>query len=171
MNIRHIAILSLAALTLCVACKSDKEKKEGPAYSKYLRPAGVDFKGADTAEVNNLCKTFISSLESRDFASASKMLYKFYGDTLKPLTEKEQQEFVKAYEMRPIYAIQQKGFLLRDSLNNEISYRMQIVKSGDINKDKGVTTLSLNPVIYNGKWHLTLLDVYAKGVKNVYKDR
>jgi len=164
MNIKSIAIVSLAAAALCVSCKHDKVKDNDSVYGKYLRPPGVDFKAADTAEVRSLCDAFANALDAKDYDAASKMLYKFYGDSLKPLSEADQRGFVKAYSMRPLYAIKQHSFLLRDSLNNEVTYRLQIIKNGDINTDQGVTSLSLNPIIHNGKWCLTLLDVYAKGV-------
>ena len=39
-----------------------------------------------------------------------------------------------------------------------------------LEKEIGVTTLTLNPVVKDGKWYLTIRDKHAEGVKDVYKD-
>ena len=38
-------------------------------------------------------------------------------------------------------------------------------------KEQGVMSFSLNPVVKDGKWYLTLYDKDAEGVEDIYKER
>jgi len=64
-----------------------------------------------------------------------------------------------------------KSLVLRSDKNNEVKLTVQIVSSGDLDKEIGVTHLSLNPVVKDGKWYLTLLDKNAEGVEEIYEKR
>ena len=68
----------------------------------------------------------------------------------------------------PIYAAKTNSFVLRSDKNNQVDVLIQIVKNGNLEKGIGVSKMSLNPVVKNGKWYLTLLDENAEGVQNVY---
>jgi len=177
MKIKTFAILMLTVGTLCVSCKSDKKQQANndPLGSKYLRPAGVNYSHDDSVAISSLVSQFMKSFEAKDYLAASRMLYTFKRHDEAPvaLTEQQQQDFNKAFSSRNIYAIKSHGFILRDELNNEVSYLLQIVKNGNIDKQQGTTTFSLNPIRYKGQWYLTLLTPYAKGVNlNPYeKDR
>ena len=63
-----------------------------------------------------------------------------------------------------------KSFILHSDKNNEVAFYVQMVPNGDLEKEIGVTTLTLNPVVKDGKWYLTIRDKHAEGVKDVYKD-
>lgn len=68
----------------------------------------------------------------------------------------------------PIYAAKTNSFVLRSDKNNQVDVLIQITKDGDIDKGIGISKMSLNPVVKNGKWYLTLLDKNAEGVIDVY---
>ena len=62
-----------------------------------------------------------------------------------------------------------KSFILHSDKNNEVAFSVLMVPNGDLEKGIGVTTLTMNPVIKNGKWYLTIRDNRAEGVEDVYK--
>ena len=69
----------------------------------------------------------------------------------------------------PIYDCKVTTLILRSELNNEARVVVKVREDGDIEKQIGTTTISLNPVQIEGKWYLTLLDKNAQGVQDVYE--
>ncbi len=135
---------------------------------EFLRPATMEYTTQDTSNINALVNEYANYVKNKKFDAAAAMLYTIHNDSAKPLTEKEKNGFVNAYSHMPIYASEVKSFLLRSDKNNKIDVMVQIVKNGDLDKEIGVTKISLNPVVIKGKWYLTLLDKDAEGVQDVY---
>lgn len=125
---------------------------------EYVRPASMVYTAQDTVAIYNLVNKYVSCLKSRDFVSASNMLYNYSNDTLRALNADQKKDFLGFYTHIPIYDIDTKYLLLHSDRDNEVKLTMQIVKSGSIKEDRGVTHLSLNPVKKGNKWYLTLLD-------------
>ena len=87
-----------------------------------------------------------------------------------PLEAKEANGFKSAFSKLHIYGVKKKGFLLRSAKNNDITILLQIVPSGDLDKEIGVTAQHINPVFKEGQWYLTLLDLNAEGVYDVFDE-
>lgn len=165
MNIKNISLILLCASLSLVSCK-DKPKDRG--VYEYLRPATMNYTKQDTSNINFLVNRYTALVEKKDFEKAANMLYKVRNDSVVPLSEKERKGFIEAYSQMPIYAAKTDAFVLRSDKNNQIDVLIQIVKNGNLDKGIGVSRMSLNPVVKNGKWYLTLLDKHAEGVKDVY---
>jgi hypothetical protein len=161
-NLFTLALLC-SALTL-TSCK--KEKKVSP--QDFLRPATMEYSKQDTSNINYLVNRYAYFVGKNDLTSAAHMLYKVRHDSIMPLTEIEIKGFVQAYSQFPIYSTKLNSFVLRSDKNNQVDILLQIDKNGDINKGEGVMTMSVNPVVKDGKWYLTLMDKNAEGVENIY---
>ena len=148
-----------------VSCKSDKKPD---LKSEYIRPASMNYSKEDTTEINSLVARYVETFNKKDFVAASNMLFKVRNDSIFPLSDSERTEYIKAYSHFSTYGCKVKSFLLRSDKNNEVNLLVQIISSGSLEKEEGVTSVSLNPVCINGKWYLTLLDKNAEGVKDVY---
>ena len=148
-----------------VSCKSDKKPD---LKSEYIRPASMNYSKQDTLEINSLVASYVETFNKKDFVAASNMLYKVRNDSIFPLSESERTQYINAYSHFPTYGCKVKSFLLRSDKNNEVKLLVQIISSGSLEKEEGVTSVSLNPVCIKGKWYLTLLDKNAEGVEDVY---
>lgn len=169
---KNILVLPLVALLILVmaACSGDKNQhKIASNNTDYLRPASIQYTAQDTAAIQNLVDKYLEYFDKKDFAAASELLYTLRNDSIFPLTSAERDGFVKAMSTFDFYASKQKSFILRSEKNNEVKILMQIIESGDIDKEEGVTTFSLNPVLVEGQWYLTLLNENAEGVENIYE--
>lgn len=165
MKYNYLSILAICSVFAMSSCK-DKPKPTGP--SEFLRPATMDYSKQDTSNINALVNQYAEFIKNKEFDAAAQMLYKVRNDSVIPLSREDRTGFAKAYSQMPIYATKLKSFVLRSDKNNQVDILVQIIKDGDINKETGVTKISLNPVIKDGKWYLTLLDKNAEGVKDVY---
>lgn len=150
-----------------MACKS--EKKNNSLKSEYIRPATIDYSAQDTASINSLVDNYVANFKNKNFRVAADMLYTYRNDSIFPLSDDEKKKYVAAYSQMPIYDCKVKSLILRSDKNNEVKVAVQILSSGDIDNNVGVTHMSLNPVLLDGKWYLTLLNEYAEGVENVYE--
>ena len=159
--------LSLVTICVVIAISSCKQKPQNPR-DEFLRPATIEYTKQDTSNINSLVNQYAQFVKNKNFDAAAEMLYEVRNDSVIPLSAKKRQGFANAYSHMPIYASKVKSFVLRSDKNNQIDILVQIIKSGDIDKETGVTTISLNPVVKGGKWYLTLLDKNAEGVKDVY---
>jgi len=169
MKPKSVLIFALTALCLLASCKSDKKQYTG--QSEYLRPATIDYSAQDSVEIRQLVSNYVEAFNKRDFKATSEMLYKLRNDSILPLDAKEKAAYVEAYNHIHTYGCKVKSLVLRSDKNNEVKLTVQIVSSGDMDKEIGVTHLSLNPVVKDGKWYLTLLDKNAEGVEEIYEKR
>ena len=168
MNFKYFTIFVLV-LTLLVSCGKNKKKEHD--YNEYIRPASMYYSKQDTIDINNLVDEYLAHITNKEFEAAADMLYKFQSDSVAPLNEEARAKFLSLYKKLPVYAAKTKSFILNSDRNNQVCYLIQIAKGGDIEKEQGVMKLSLNPVVVDGKWYLTLLDSDAEGVEDVYKVR
>lgn len=172
MNTYKIVVLACAAV-LVAACTSQKKERKMPEVDQLLRPASMNYSSQDSANINALVSEYAVLFGQRDFNSCSNMLYKLQNDSIKPLSDGERQGFVKAMNRRfkNIYAVRPTSFVLRSDKNNDVKITIQIDEDGDIMNNVGTISMSLNPVLKDGTWYLTLLDRHAEGVQNVYEVR
>lgn len=168
MKFKYFRIAAFACIMLTIfSC--GKKKKETPALgSEYLRPATMQYSKQDTTQINDIVNRYVELVGSRNFEDAANMLYIVRNDSIIPFDEKKKKGFCEAYSHFPIYAVKVTSMVLRSDKNNQVDVTMQITEDGDIAANKGVTTMSINPVVKDGKWYLTLLSKNAEGVQDVY---
>lgn len=169
MKVCSILSFAFAVSFFFVSCNSEKKKYSGK--SEYLRPATIEYSAQDSAEIRQLVSNYVEAFSNKDYKATSEMLYKVRNDSIIPLDSREKAAYVEAYNHMSIYGCKLKSLVLRSDRNNEVKLTVQIVSSGDLDNEVGVTHLSLNPVLKDGKWYLTLLDKNAEGVEDVYKKR
>lgn len=165
MNFRKFLFFAFCILLSFTSCK---DKKKDAGVYEYLRPATMTYTKQDTSNINFMVKRYTELVEKKDFEQAANMLYKVRNDSVVPLSDKERKGFIEAYSQMPIYAAKTDAFVLRSDKNNQVDVLIQIAKNGNLEKGIGVSKMSLNPVVKNGKWYLTLMDKDAEGVKDVY---
>jgi len=167
MNLKKFFGFGLVALTLlAVGCKNDKK---APVEEFILRPASMVYTHEDSTAINTLVEQFREKLIAQDLESCADLLYIFHNDSVFPLTAAQRQDYVAGMKIFHIYDARQNSLLLRSDRNNEVEVLVQIMKDGDLDQQKGITRLKLNPVLFEGQWYLTLLDKYAEGVEEIYK--
>lgn len=165
MKLKYVLMAAGTVGALVISCKSEKKQHN---WNEYIRPASMEYTKKDTADINALVDNFAALYTKKDFQSVSDMLYKVHNDSIVPLSNDEKSAYVQACNHMNIYGCKKKSIILRSDKNNEVKLTIQIVSSGDLDKEIGVTHLSLNPVYKDGKWYLTLLDKDAEGVEDVY---
>ncbi len=168
MKFKYFTILVLV-LTLLVSC--GKNKKNDQNYNEYIRPASMYYSKQDTIDINNLVGQYLTYFKEKNLEAAADMLYFVRHDSILPLDEVRRQKFINAYKLFPVYDAQQKSFILNSDRNNNIRIVFQVYKDGDIDSEQGTMHFSLNPVVKDGKWFLTLFDPDAEGVEDIYKSR
>lgn len=166
MKFRYFLSFLLVAL-LFTSCGNKQRKLETP--DDLLMPPSVTYNKQDTADIQYLVKRYVDSFGKGDLETCANMLYTYSNDSIKPYTDEQRSKFRNAFSHFNIYGSMVKDMILRSDVNNQVDIRIQIIKNGNMSKDQGVTTLSLNPVRVGGKWYLTLLDKDAEGVKDVYQ--
>ena len=166
MKYNKFTLALFAVSLLFVSCNSGKKKDA--LKSEYVRPASIEYSGQDSAAIKSLIDNYVENFKNKNFNVTADMLYYLKNDSVFPLSDETKEKYKQAYSHMPIYGCKVKSLVLRSDKNNEVKLSVQIVSSGDLDDDKGVTSVSLNPVLVDGKWYLTLLDEYAPGVENVY---
>lgn len=156
-----IAVLSALVFTACRRT-SDKE-------TTILRPASIDYSGQDTTEILSLSNQFISYLVDQDYDNAVDMLYEYKDYSAQPFVGTSRDSVRNGISSIPIFDYKLNTIILRDAVNNEVSFIVKLVPDGDIDEGIGVTKFFLNPVLVDGKWYLTLLDTNADGYQKLYE--
>ena len=150
------------------SCGNKKNNDADP--SVYIPAQERTFDHEDSLEVNRLVDEYVASMANHNIDSCMRMLYFVKNDSVFPLGAEQQKEFKDAWTKLHIYGVKKKGFLLRSAKNNDITILLQIVPSGDLDKEIGVTAQHINPVFKEGQWYLTLLDLNAEGVYDVFDE-
>lgn len=161
MNYFKFSFIILFTCFLLVGCKSDK--KDTPSWGS-LRPPSMVYTAQDTTRIQELVNEYVEAFRKQDFETTADMLYKVKNDSVFPLTDTEKKSYIKAMSLLPVYGVKEYAFILRSDKNNEVRLAVQMISSGDIDKGIGVTYVSLNPVVKDGEWYLTMLDEKAEGV-------
>lgn len=163
MKLKHFFYI-IAAVLLTVACSSKKEKAE-----PILRPASMDYTSQDSAEVFNLVSQFVEFFGHNDFESASLMLHTVHNDSIFPYTEEQRKDYQQKMQMLANYGCRMETLILRSDKNNEVRLKVKLLPIGTLDDDQAITHVYLNPVVIDGQWYLTLRDLKAEGVENIYE--
>lgn len=161
-------VIAILALCLVASCKN-KKAVDPNRQSEFIKPASMNYSHEDTMRINQLMEDYVAGFAAKDYDRTANMLYKVVNDSVFPLSDKEKANYKKAMSQIPNYGCKMKSFILHSDKNNEVAFSVLMVPNGDLEKGIGVTTLTMNPVIKNGKWYLTIRDNRAEGVEDVYK--
>lgn len=161
-------VIAILALCLVASCKN-KKAVDPNRQSEFIKPASMNYSHEDTMHINQLMEDYVAGFAAKDYDRTANMLYKVVNDSVFPLSDKEKANYKKAMSQIPNYGCKMKSFILHSDKNNEVAFSVLMVPNGDLEKGIGVTTLTMNPVIKNGKWYLTIRDNRAEGVEDVYK--
>ena len=129
----------------------------------------MNYSGKDSSDIKTLVENYVSALKSKNIEAAANMLYFVRNDSIFPITDNDRKGFTALYSSMPILDGKATTLILRSALNNEARVVVKVKEDGDIDRNIGTTTISLNPVQIAGKWYLTLLDKSAQGVADVYE--
>jgi len=168
MTMRRKLFICLLATAVGLLSSCGSKKKSDDRRSEYIRPASMNYSSSDTTAINDLVNKYVAAFNAKDFNACADMLYTVAKDSLHPLTAQQREGFLKAYEQMPNYGCKVKSFVLRSDKNNEVKLSVMLISKGNFETGEGCTHLSLNPVVKDGKWYLTLLDKNAEGVEDVY---
>lgn len=166
---KFIYLFLLGPLSLSILSCSSGKKKELTIAEQYLRPASMNYSGKDSSDIKTLVENYVSALKSKNIEAAANMLYFVRNDSIFPITDNDRKGFTALYSSMPILDCKATTLILRSALNNEARVVVKLKADGDIDRNIGTTTISLNPVQIEGKWYLTLLDKSAQGVEDVYE--
>lgn len=165
-----IPVLLLLAVVLVSSCSSCSDNKKKTNTNPYLPESELKTDAEDTLAINELLDHYMGLLAENRVEDAVNMLNRVKDGEVVPLEAKEANGFKSAFSKLHIYGVKKKGFLLRSAKNNDITILLQIVPSGDLDKEIGVTAQHINPVFKEGQWYLTLLDLNAEGVYDVFDE-
>lgn len=165
-----IPVLLLLAVVLVSSCSSCSDNKKKTNTNPYLPEPELKTDAEDTLAINELLDHYMGLLAENRVEDAVNMLNRVKDGEVVPLEAKEANGFKSAFSKLHIYGVKKKGFLLRSAKNNDITILLQIVPSGDLDKEIGVTAQHINPVFKEGQWYLTLLDLNAEGVYDVFDE-
>ena len=165
-----IPVLLLLAVVLVSSCSSCSDNKKKSNTNSYLPESELKTDAEDTLAINELLDHYMGLLAENRVEDAVNMLNRVKDGEVVPLDPKEANGFKSAFSKLHIYGVKKKGFLLRSAKNNDITILLQIIPSGDIEKEIGVTAQHINPVFKEGQWYLTLLDPKAEGVYDVFDE-
>lgn len=159
---KKLFLLMLLAVSLA-SCTEKKEPKKN-----ILRPPSIALSSQDTTEINQKIEAHLSLLKEKKLEEMADMLYYMDNDSISLLDDTRKENFVKGLSVFNIYDAKVKHLIIRSEYNNEVCVLLQIIKDGDISKNKGVTKFYFNPVKIDGVWYITVRDKYAKGVSKSY---
>lgn len=158
-------------LTGCSGCGSDVQTRRQPVSTEELLPPHLDFSNDDSMAVQTLASQYLEAFSAKDYETAVGMLFKYENDTVRSLTAKERNSYLKTMRQLPNFGSKLKGMMLRNENNNRLMYVMQVIPNGNLDTEEGVMKFYLNPVMKNGEWFLTLLDMEQEGTEDIYKQR
>ena len=165
-----IPILLLSAIAFVTSCSSCSDKKKQQDHNPLLPESELKTDAEDTVAINNLIDQYMGLLADNNVDAAIDMLHRVKDGEVVPMEANDAKKYKAVLSKFHIYGVKKKGFLIRSARNNDITILLQIIKSGDLDKEIGVTAQHINPIFKEGEWYLTLLDLKAEGVYDVFDE-
>ena len=169
-QIIFLSVSTSLLLTGCSGC-SNEEQNMTVVTAEELLPPHLDFSSDDSVAVQQLANNYLEAFSAKDYESAADMLFKYENDSVRTLTSKERSSYLKTMRQLPNFGSKFKGMMLRNETNNRIIYTMLVNPNGNLDTDEGVMKFYLNPVMKNGEWFLTLLDMEQEGTEDIYTQK
>lgn len=166
MNKKIIFALTVLSAVFLSGCKN---KPAQTNQNEFLRPASMYYTHDDSLTIKELVDMYVENLKNKNFEANAALLHTVRNDSIFPYTDDVKEKYLEACRHFNFYDCRLKSLVLRSDKNNEACILVQIIENGSLDKEVGVTTISLNPVKIGDSWYLTLLDKYAEGVEDVYK--
>lgn len=160
-------LLALSAPVLLagfMGCGDSKEKQA----SVELHAPSLDFSAQDSMTVKTLANDYLAAFAAKDYETAADMLYKLENDSIRELNASERKSYLNTMGQLPNYGCKLKGLALYTTNNNRLVYMMQVTSTGNLETEEGVMKFYLNPVLKDGQWYLTLLDMEQEGTKKLF---
>lgn len=129
----------------------------------------MDFSAQDSSAVRALADEYLSAFAGKDYNAAAEMLYKYEEGAVRPLNNEERNEFLSTMGQLPNFGVKLTGITMITDNNNRLQYKLQVTPDGDLSSDKGVMKFYLNPVLVDGQWYLTLLDMNQEGTRDIFQ--
>ena len=142
---------------LCVAITScNNAGNKQAAQEVEVTPL---FSEKDTAEVVRLTTEYLDHLQKKELDLALQMLNHMQNDSVKALSEKEQEDLRQQYRTFPVLSYKIEGITLNDERNTEVTYSVEFFKKQAGQEDYPNTmSFCLNPQKINGTWYLGVLN-------------
>jgi len=171
MRIIKLFLVPLSAALLLSGCSgcSDEKKSEKAATVEEMLPPHLDFSANDSDAVVQLANEYLLAFSEKDYDAAADLLYRYENDTVRELTAKERNSYLKTMRQLPNFGSKLKSLILRTTNNNRLMYVLQVDPNGNMDEEQGVMKFFLNPVQKNGQWYLTLLDMEQEGTKDIIR--
>jgi len=134
-----------------------------------MLPPHLDFSANDSDAVVQLANEYLLAFSEKDYDAAADLLYRYENDTVRELTAKERNSYLKTMRQLPNFGSKLKSLILRTTNNNRLMYVLQVDPNGNMDEEQGVMKFFLNPVQKNGQWYLTLLDMEQEGTKDIIR--
>lgn len=165
-NLKTLLLALSASLlfTACAGCSEDKSKRPSVA----LHAPSLDFSAQDSMTVKTLANDYLAAFAAKDYETAADMLYKLENDSIRELNASERKSYLNTMGQLPNYGCKLKGLALYTTNNNRLVYMMQVTSTGNLETEEGVMKFYLNPVLKDGQWYLTLLDMEQEGTKKLF---
>lgn len=157
-------------MLLLLAVVSCKDKPAVKTAEELLQKPSVEFTSKDTADVLQLVNQYVDVLTRQNYDSLIDLLYVFNGSEMLPYEGAQRDSMKFGLSLVPVYNAKFSSIVLRSEFNNAVGLTLQIRPDGNIEEGNGVTKFYLNPVKYEDKWYLTILDKEAKGYEEVYQE-
>lgn len=169
MRINKLFFLPLSAALLLTGCSgcSEEKKSEKLETVEEMLPPHLDFSANDSDAVVQLANEYLLAFSEKDYDAAADLLYRYENDTVRELTAKERNSYLKTMRQLPNFGSKLKSLILRTNNNNRLMYVLQVDPNGNMDEEQGVMKFFLNPVQKNGQWYLTLLDMEQEGTKDI----
>ena len=159
-----IALSATLLFAACAGCSEEKPKRT----SEVMRAPSLDFSAQDSMTVKTLANDYLAAFAAKDYETAADMLYKLENDSIRELNDTERKGYLRTMAQLPNYGCKLKGIALYTTNNNRLIYMMQVTSSGSLDTEEGVMKFYLNPVLKDGQWYLTLLDMEQEGTENLF---
>lgn len=166
MKLNKIVLVALTPLLLLASCSGGGEKAKHT--SEAMRAPSLDFSADDSLAVITLANNYLEAFGEKDYEAAADMLFKYENDSIRQLNADERKSYLNTMRQLPNYGCKLKGIALYTENNNRLIYMMQVASSGSLEREEGIMKFYLNPVLKNGEWYLTLLDMNQEGTENLF---
>lgn len=156
---KKLFITLLSAGLLLTACKN--EQKPATAGSNDGQPV-MTLSSNDTTTVRQQASDFLQQVVDGKIDEAVAMLYFLDGDTPKPLTNEQRQEFAMGIGAFTFKGFKITSLVFKSELDTEVGYNLYLDDPSKTSHPRTFKGL-FRPVRRNGAWYITLANGFMNG--------
>lgn len=143
----------LVSILLLASCHSSTPKMQYQAEKEFTSSLKQKQKDA----LLELGDNFMTLLKNGGIEPAVNQIFVIYNDQLYKKSESYTAELVQRFTRLKVYDFSLDSCEFSTQANNDLCYRVEITPK-DENGDAVAIRLTLNPVLIDGQWYLTLKD-------------